>query len=92
MSDGEEGTLMRHFKPASSVQEVPKVKAPSPDRLSSVQAFHGRAATYYATIVASPTLHPNTWRSQDIPYAIPLPLFSLQEESWLILLCLRRNC
>ncbi|WOH00346.1 hypothetical protein DCAR_0519705 [Daucus carota subsp. sativus] len=72
MSDGEEGTLMRHSKPASSVQEVPKVTAPGPDRLSSVQAFHGKAAAYYATIVASSTRHPNMWRSQDIPYAIPL--------------------
>ncbi|KAL1815456.1 hypothetical protein ACET3Z_018030 [Daucus carota] len=54
------------------MQEVPKVTAPGPDRLSSVQAFHGKVAAYYATIAASSTRHPNMWRSEDIPYAIPL--------------------
>ncbi|WOG93634.1 hypothetical protein DCAR_0312920 [Daucus carota subsp. sativus] len=62
---------MRHSKPASSVQEVPKVTAPGPDRPSSVQAFHDGAAAFYATTVASPTLHPYMGRRQlgDQDYA-----------------------
>ncbi|KAL1826158.1 light-inducible protein CPRF3 [Daucus carota subsp. sativus] len=59
---------MRHSKPASSVQEVPKVTAPGPDRPSSVQAFHDGAAAFYATTVASPTLHPYMGRRQVLLY------------------------
>ncbi|XP_063950542.1 light-inducible protein CPRF3-like isoform X2 [Daucus carota subsp. sativus] len=62
MSDGEEGTLMRHSKPASLVQEVSKVTAPGPDRLSSVQ-YHAPFPS--GGILAHPTMPSESAAGKD---------------------------
>nr|Q99091.1 RecName: Full=Light-inducible protein CPRF3; AltName: Full=Common plant regulatory factor 3; Short=CPRF-3 [Petroselinum crispum]CAA41452.1 light-inducible protein CPRF-3 [Petroselinum crispum] len=77
MSDGEEGTPMKHPKPASSVEEAPITTTPFPDLLSSMQAYYGGAApaAFYASTVGSPSPHPYMWRNQHrfiLPYGIPM--------------------
>ncbi|XVF62001.1 hypothetical protein PTKIN_Ptkin08bG0181400 [Pterospermum kingtungense] len=77
MGTEEESTPAKPSKPTASTQEIPTTPS-YPDWSSPMQAYYGAGAAppFFASTVASPTLHPYMWGGQHPlmpPYGTPVP-------------------